>query len=190
VKILLTSGGTKIPIDAVRDITNMSNGTFGSRIAHVALESEHKVFFVHAERSCTPFSHTFDFTDNFFKNLTGFLRMSIFGLKHYRRYRSTKFRNFSDYETKLCDAIEQFKPDAVILAAAVSDYGVKNYINGKMRTSENQTIELYPLEKIISKIKKLAPYTILIGFKLLIDDEQAAIEAASAIWASTIDASY
>ena len=32
-KILITSGGTKIPIDRVRSITNMSKGTFGSRIA-------------------------------------------------------------------------------------------------------------------------------------------------------------
>ena len=32
-KILITSGGTKIPIDRVRSITNMSRGTFGSKIA-------------------------------------------------------------------------------------------------------------------------------------------------------------
>ena len=32
-KILITSGGTKVPIDRVRSITNMSQGTFGSRIA-------------------------------------------------------------------------------------------------------------------------------------------------------------
>ena len=31
--ILVTSGGTKVPIDAVRDITNMSSGNFGSKIA-------------------------------------------------------------------------------------------------------------------------------------------------------------
>ena len=30
-KILITSGGTKIPIDLVRPITNMSRGTFGSK---------------------------------------------------------------------------------------------------------------------------------------------------------------
>ena len=32
-KILITSGGTKIKIDRVRSITNMSKGTFGSQIA-------------------------------------------------------------------------------------------------------------------------------------------------------------
>ena len=32
-KILITSGGTKVSIDRVRSITNMSQGTFGSRIA-------------------------------------------------------------------------------------------------------------------------------------------------------------
>ena len=32
-RVLLTSGGTRVPIDRVRDIRNMSMGTFGSRIA-------------------------------------------------------------------------------------------------------------------------------------------------------------
>ena len=31
-KILITSGGTKVKIDLVRSITNMSRGTFGSQI--------------------------------------------------------------------------------------------------------------------------------------------------------------
>ena len=177
-KILLTSGGTKIPVDRVRDITNMSNGTFGSRIAHVALESGGRVFFLHAKHSCTPFSCTFDFANGFFKNLAEFLRMSIFGLKHHRRYESAEFRNFDDYEIGLQKAIKEFRPDVIILAAAVSDYGVKNYIDGKLRTSEDQSIDLYPLEKIIGKVKGWAPYAALVGFKLLIEDDDAVVEAA------------
>ena len=31
-KVLITSGGTKIKSDMVRSITNMSRGTFGSKI--------------------------------------------------------------------------------------------------------------------------------------------------------------
>jgi phosphopantothenoylcysteine synthetase/decarboxylase len=32
-RVLITSGGTKVPIDGVRDITNMSHGNFGAKIA-------------------------------------------------------------------------------------------------------------------------------------------------------------
>lgn len=34
-KILITSGGTKVPIDSVRSITNLSKGTFDSQIIDV-----------------------------------------------------------------------------------------------------------------------------------------------------------
>ncbi len=31
-KILITSGGTRVPIDSVRSITNMSKGTYGKNL--------------------------------------------------------------------------------------------------------------------------------------------------------------
>ena len=37
-KVLITSGGTKVPIDTVRHIGNMSSGTFGAKIAFQLLE--------------------------------------------------------------------------------------------------------------------------------------------------------
>ena len=43
-KILITSGGTKIPIDRVRSIMNMSRGTFGSRIADAFFNEGLKAF--------------------------------------------------------------------------------------------------------------------------------------------------
>ena len=54
-KILITSGGTKIKIDMVRSITNMSKGTFGSKIATEFLryDNEH-VTFLHAKDSKLP----------------------------------------------------------------------------------------------------------------------------------------
>lgn len=55
-KVLITSGGTKVPIDPVRDITNMSSGTFGSKIATEFLKTGQHVSFVMAEKSKTPFT--------------------------------------------------------------------------------------------------------------------------------------
>lgn len=46
--ILITSGETKIPIDLVRSITNMSRGTFGSKICGAFWKSGKLQFTVEA----------------------------------------------------------------------------------------------------------------------------------------------
>ena len=43
-KVLITSGGTKVPIDTVRHIGNMSSGTFGAKIAFQLLELGHNEY--------------------------------------------------------------------------------------------------------------------------------------------------
>ncbi len=60
------------------------------------------------------------------------------------------------------------KFDAVVLAAAVSDYGVMNESNEKIRSKDNLTIQLYPLPKIINRIKRYQPETFLVGFKMFV----------------------
>lgn len=60
-KILVTSGGTKIPIDKVRDITNMSKGTFGSKIATELLKLGHEIIFFKAKNSKSPFKFDYNF---------------------------------------------------------------------------------------------------------------------------------
>ncbi len=42
-RVLITSGGTKVPIDSVRHIGNMSSGTFGAKIGYEALRAGHNV---------------------------------------------------------------------------------------------------------------------------------------------------
>lgn len=166
-KILITSGGTKVKIDQVRSITNMSRGTFGSRLAEEAefgiseldeLYQEvrgNDVIFFHAENSKLPFG-----------NGEGLVRL-------------VSFDTFDDYCLKLENLIKTEKPEVVILAAAVSDYGVANYVDGKIRSNSNMIIELKPLPKIISKIKEWEPNTYLVGFKLLVDStEEELISAA------------
>ena len=55
-KILITSGGTKVPIDRVRSITNMSCGTFGSRIADAFYSNEHEELRIGKEQE-NPIQH-------------------------------------------------------------------------------------------------------------------------------------
>lgn len=168
-KILLTSGGTKIPIDEVRHIANMSSGTFGAKIGVECLNRGHDLYFMASKDSKTPTKFTYDFA----KNSREFIFEEVF--KHAQwhesissRYAEITYTSFDDYLETLKDSIEIASLDAIILAAAVSDYGCVPH-EGKVKSKENMTVELFPLPKIINKIKNEWGYKgILVGFKLLV----------------------
>lgn len=42
-KILITSGGTRVPIDSVRHIANMSTGRYGAELADAFLDMERDI---------------------------------------------------------------------------------------------------------------------------------------------------
>jgi len=179
--ILITSGGTKISIDRVRDITNMSSGTFGAKIATEALKAGHKVTFLKAKDSKSPFSTRVNFDR---ESLAVAMQRTgeIYELyaAHHTSYWEFEYRTFDDYHIQLKAAVMGGRPDIVILAAAVSDYGAAAIVEGKMRSSvAEMNIPLVALPKIISQVKSWYPRTYLVGFKLLVDstDEQL-IEAA------------
>ena len=149
-RVLITSGGTKIPIDSVRSITNMSNGTFGSQIAERFYYNKTitKIDFLYAKNSKLPVNWE-DLDPG---------RQSI----DYHEYET-----FWEYEAKLTELLAK-KPDIVILAAAVSDYEVENPVDGKVRSADEMIIKLKPLPKLISKVKEECPDCTLCGFKLLV----------------------
>ena len=164
-RILITSGGTKVRIDSVRHIGNMSSGTFGSRIANslmfcTTLENYDKndhITFLKAKGSKTPC------ISEFFDN---------------RNYTEIDYDDFYDYADKLESLCKQ-DFDIVVLAAAVSDYLVDNPVDGKIRSRENFEIKLKPAPKLINKIKQWSPNTKLVGFKLLVgSDREELIEAS------------
>jgi len=185
-KMLITSGGTKVPIDAVRDITNMSSGTFGSKIAKAALASEcWDVSFLCAKDSKTPFKFSHDCNEhpNPAKSMISFAEHLEFCHKHRDRYQEFSYRNFDDYERALWEQLQQ-KPDVVVLAAAVSDYVVEP-ISGKIRSGDNLTIQLTPAQKLIGRVKKEFPDIMLVGFKLLVGS--TSVELRDAMIKSIID---
>lgn len=181
-RVLITSGGTRIPIDRVRHIANMSRGTFGSRIARAALEAGHDVTFMCTKGSRTPMKIEFDLYRKGFSLSTfgQFVDHCQFYEVHKRHYEELYYQTFSEYQEELKRLLSECLFDAVILAAAVSDYGVKDPHPGKIRTKEQLTIQLEPLPKLINKIREWAGDKIrLIGFKLLVDStREELIEAA------------
>lgn len=168
-KILITSGGTKVPIDRVRSITNMSHGTFGSRIADAFFHLGHerdggseeqieKITFFMAKGSLQPtlqavYDETFE--------------------SGYRPIEYVEYVTFDQYKDGIEELLKNEKYDLIVVAAAVSDYGVANYYNGKYRSREDDMcIKLVKLPKILPIMRRLAPDSVICGFKLLVDSTE------------------
>jgi phosphopantothenate-cysteine ligase len=171
-KILITSGGTKIPIDMVRSITNMSKGTFGSRIADSLLAyPETEIIFMHARESrlpgiLEPFRSGFTWGRLF----NWLWAKAMFDGDIKDRIQLVPYTTFDEYEEKLFSTISAVKPDVIILACAASDYGVDNYVDGKIRSTDDEmTIRLKKLPKLISRVRERAPNAFIVGFKLLVN---------------------
>lgn len=178
-RILITSGGTKVPIDRVRNITNMSSGTFGSKIAFEALKNGHEVVFVAAEGSKSPMSTTITCYQEGGFDITDVCRWYEERSEYIKQYKEYRYATFDDYQKALKFGILTDHPDVVVLAAAVSDYGVKNYVDGKARSARSLIIQLEPLPKVISMVKQWAPKVKLIGFKLLVDSTDIELTIAA-----------
>jgi phosphopantothenoylcysteine synthetase/decarboxylase len=125
-KVLVTSGGTKVPIDDVRSITNMSRGTFGSRIATEFLKVDDNIelTFLRAEGSCSPFIVKYDVKEGFFKNAFAFYNLHRFYKRNKLRIKEITYKTYADYARIMDDLMENQSFDATVLAAAVSDYYV------------------------------------------------------------------
>lgn len=184
--ILITSGGTKCPIDSVRDITNMSSGNFGSKIAIEflkRLEAPWHIVYLGADKGKHPLKMEVDFTENNeqldAKKQRDLIDFYFFAKQARKNFTYMLFRNYDDYATKLEQLINAYKPVLTILAAAVSDYVVENPVDGKIRSSDDMTIKLKPADKLISKVKTWNPNGKLVGFKLLVDSTREELIAAA-----------
>ncbi len=182
-KVLITSGGTDIPIDSIRSITNKSKGTFGSLLAKKIFESGNDVIFFYKEGTKTPFKKDINLYKFDLEYLAHYLSQILNEFKNiflpYRdHYKESTFKTYNDYSNGLENLIKSENPDVIVLAAAVSDYGTCP-VEGKIKTNDSFTIEFKPLPKVISKVREWSPKSVLVGFKLLVNSpEKELIEAA------------
>ena len=186
-KILLTSGGTRTPIDEVRHIGNMSNGTFGNYLALALLEKGHNVVFLYAKNSKCPHEvrcnlekpadgknigeivheHTMQITER-----AGLLSQCD------GHYEPVAYEDFADYASKLKNLLKQ-NLDVVILAVAVSDFEPVQTATGKISSdTKEMTIQLQQTPKLIRQVKDICPNTLLVGFKLLVGSTEAELRSA------------
>ena len=160
-KILVTAGGTEEPVDGVRRLTNSSTGATGGVLARFFAEQGADVLLLHAERA--PLS----------------------GLSVDRE----TFVTFADLEAALRRILSEDRWDAVVHAAAVSDYSVASVEvdgrvieavdHGKISGGREVVIRLRPNTKLIDGIKRWSrdPNTRVVGFKLTDDPDPSSCEA-------------
>jgi len=138
VKILITAGGTKVPIDSVRSITNTSTGKTGSVLADYFTQKNYQVDLCLSQDGVSPKS-----TENIFR-----------------------FTTYDDLAQLMETMIKKNKYDLIIHAAAVSDFKVAQTGKGKLASGAKQTLVLEPTEKLLKKIKTWSKKSRVVGFKL------------------------
>ena len=136
-KVLMTAGPTVEYIDPVRVITNQSTGKTGVLLAQELVSAGAKVTFVYGPGAEPPPS--------------GVKLISV---------KTTK-EMFAAVKKEM-----EKKFDIVIMAAAASDYSVKNSSNSKIKSTKDRlTIQLEKSPKIIDAVKKIQKNVFLVGFK-------------------------
>ncbi|MBQ7199166.1 MAG: bifunctional phosphopantothenoylcysteine decarboxylase/phosphopantothenate--cysteine ligase CoaBC [Selenomonadaceae bacterium] len=134
-KILVTAGGTVEPIDPVRYIGNKSSGRMGYEIAAAARRLGADVILISAK-----------------SNLPAPKDLKFVQVETAEEMRSAVLR---EYDTV----------DAVIMAAAVSDYRVRNISAQKIKKdADTLTIELVKNPDILKELGQLKKSQVLIGF--------------------------
>ena len=167
---LITSGGTKVAIDEVRHVGNMSSGRFGSKLAEATLCAGHKVIFLCAKGSIRPDEVKINIRNPDYVKEIGEILLN----KEYIDILNCnldvyEYKDFDEYASLLENICTHQNIDVAILNAAVSDYGMSKTI-GKISSDKDEiTFTMAKLPKLISKIKEWNPDIFLVGFKLLVD---------------------
>jgi phosphopantothenoylcysteine synthetase/decarboxylase len=148
--VLITSGGTRVPIDDVRYIGNMSTGRYGAELADEFDAQNDNVVLWAAKDSRIPQN----------------LQTSILFYRDYHEYK------------KVVDLAKTNQPDMIISAAAVSDY-IVDKTDGKIPSSSDElVITLKKADKILPLFKRSSPKSMVVGFKLLVNPSYADIHNA------------
>jgi phosphopantothenoylcysteine synthetase/decarboxylase len=136
VRVLVTAGGTREPIDAVRVVANTSTGRLGALLADTAAASGHDVVLLHGVHSALPASAC----------------------------RRVVFDSHADLARLLDEHAPG--ADAVFHAAAVSDYVPVPSAGKLSSDLPELVLRLARAPKLIDRLRGSCPRGLLVGFKL------------------------
>ncbi len=147
-RVLVTSGGTAEPIDGVRVLANTSTGATGAGIASRLTRDGHEVVLLRARHSVRP-------------EAAG---------------REETFGSFAELDAALTRLLGGEKFDAVIHAAAVSDFSVAAVevegetrpTNMKINSTASPVLRLKPTAKLVDSLRTRSanPKVSVVAFKL------------------------
>jgi phosphopantothenoylcysteine decarboxylase/phosphopantothenate--cysteine ligase len=155
--ILVTSGATREPIDAVRYISNVSTGGTGAAIAEDFFRRGHSVLLLRGHGS----------------------------VEACKGVDSEVFSSASDLQARLRRLLGTGRFEAVIMTAAVADYRPAKAVSGKIHSGPlSLNLKLARNPKILPELKKYSPGSLaVVGFKLTAGaDEPARRAAVAAQW--------
>ncbi|MDV3103332.1 bifunctional phosphopantothenoylcysteine decarboxylase/phosphopantothenate--cysteine ligase CoaBC [Thermococcus waiotapuensis] len=135
-RVLVTAGATREYIDPIRFITNSSSGKMGVAIAEEAELRGAEVTLIRTRSSVPSFVE-----------------------------RQIEVDTVEEMMSAIESELGSRKYNVVVMAAAVSDFRVKEKSKVKIKSDQALTLELEPAPKIISRIKELQPEVFLVGFK-------------------------
>ncbi len=160
--ILITAGGTRERIDSVRYIGNTSSGRTAARLADALTDAGHELTWLGAQDAMRPS----------------------------RVKKTVNYYDFADMEAALRNLLATNEYDAVIHAAAVSDFSVASIETGdgqclqqgqsKLSSGSDLVLRLKRNPKLLSQLKTWTsnPSMLVVGFKLT-DTDDAQLRAAS-----------
>ena len=153
VKVLITSGGTQEPIDAVRVITNLSTGKTGATLADLLTHWGVDVTLLHGKTATLP----------------------------KEKITTKEFSTYQDLKQKMEILLQSGEFTHVVMAAAVSDYTVVDVHPEKKMSSDSEEIQLRLKRnpKLIAKLKAMSPKPVkVVGFKLTSQADNEHVEKA------------
>lgn len=154
-KLLITAGATREPLDAVRFLSNVSTGLTGAALAEAMCDAGHSVTLLTGEG------------------------VVVKGRRDGQRH---VFSSAADLSAQMRRLLSSGDYDAVIMTAAVSDYRPAELAPGKISSgSPELTLRLVRNEKILPQLKSFSPRAVrVIGFKLTVAATPAVARAAVA----------
>ena len=152
--LIVTSGATREPLDAVRFLTNVSTGATGAALADALEKLGHWVALLRGEGAAAPAS---------VRDVETFTSAADLGARLRRR-------------------LAAGGSDAVVMAAAVADYRPDSAFAGKLASdAELLTVRLVRNEKVLQQLKSFSPRPLaVIGFKLTVGADEAGRRSAVA----------
>ncbi len=156
-RLLVTAGATREPLDEVRFVSNVSSGATGAALADGLLALGHDVALLRGESSAKP----------------------------QQVHDCETFSSCADLLAKLQRRLAAGGFDAVIMTAAVADYRPDLARSGKIRSdAEELVVRLVRNPKILPQLKAMSPRALrVVGFKFTVGaDAEAAREAVAAQW--------